>query len=127
MKKLTIILAIVALVSGACGLGDSVVGDPSALDLAERRDELTSLAEEIDQRWLSEKEIASGTQDDGFLVPIECESTLSEAQDRERVLDDAMFLALLKEDGADREVYDLLGKKIELLKELDEDLEQGCK
>ena len=117
-----LLLAFAVLMVVSC---DQVSG-PSALDVAERQSEYEALAEEIDQRWLSEREIARREQDHGLLVPKACEETLSKAIARDETVANALFLASLDEDGGLREVHELLGERIELLRELDRDMQQSC-
>ena len=102
-------------------VGCGQFSSPSALEFSERQHEFQALSNEIDEYWISERE----TQDHGFRIPETCEETLTQAQAQDEVLANALLLAAL--DDNQQEVYDLLGKRIDLLKELDRDLKEGCR
>ena len=103
------------------------ISEPSALELAERQAEHAALLAEVDARWLSEREIARGEQDHGFLVPTQCEATIARIEARDEVLVQAWLLATGTDSENRREIYDLWEQRIDLLKELDRELDQGCR
>lgn len=119
------VLTLVALLAIACGQ----ISGPSALDITERTAEYKALAEDFNDQWLLERRIwvtwATAQVDRDFRIPETCKETLTQAQERHKVLNDAMLLAGL--DGNRREAYNLLGKQTALLRELDRDLKQGCR
>ena len=115
------VLALVPLLAIAC----SSTSSPSALDISERQAEYQALFEDFDDQWFLEGKTGSAAQTEhGFVIPDACKQTVAEAQSREEVLDNALLLASV--DDNRQEIYDLWGKKIDLLKELDSDLKQDC-
>ncbi len=124
MPRVTV-LTLVSLLTIACGQ----VSNPSALDFTERTAEYEALVEDFNDHWRLESRMwarwTTAHIDRDFRIPETCKETLAQAQERHTVLNDAMLLASL--DGNRREAYDLLGKKIAQLKELDGDLKQGCR
>ena len=100
---------------------------PNALGIAERQATYASLFAEIDGYWhFDERQPAPGTVSVGFRVPDECKETLAKAIARDEVLANALLVAVVKDDAWE-EIYDVWGKRIILLKELDRDMKQGCK
>lgn len=57
-------------------------------------------------------------------MPEACAETAEAAKEREELLDAALFMAILDDDR--REVYNLFGAKIKLVRELDRDMQMGC-
>lgn len=107
----------------ACSVGAS---EPSALDVAERQAEWEALAASLDEYWLSEREMATGEQLDGFLVPQACEQRLARAQQDDDILVNALVLAAVAEPPATDDIYDLWGRRVALLEGLDSALKGGC-
>ncbi len=120
-QSLGLTLLLLAPIVSAC----DQLSEPSALDVAERQAEYEALSEEFDDYWFLEgKTGAEARFEHGFKVPEACDETIAEAQAREAILDNAMFLAIVDDDRG--EVYDLWGQKIELLQQLDSSMKQGC-
>ena len=105
-------VAILILSALACdSVGSAIGAPPSALDMAERQAEYNRRVEEITPFiWGAE---GKGT----------CDQMLERMKEREAVLDNAIQVAYVKSNGApSREVYDLLGKKLEFLDDLREEI-----
>ena len=99
--------SVVACDSDGIAIGSS----PSALDLAERQQEYEQRVEAL-RPWIGGAE-GKGT----------CDRVLAQARQREDVLDNALFIAIVNSDGkVGREIYDLWGDKLKLLDELERDL-----
>lgn len=98
---------------------------PSALGVAERQAAYEALLAEFNEYWLTERDEADPFAH-GFVVPAACKERMAQAQDREKVLANAQFIAVA-EDIDLKEIYDLWGKRIDLLQELDRDMKQGCR
>ncbi len=99
---------------------------PSALGVAERRAAYETQFAEFDEYWLTDREAAQSRSAHGFVVPAGCEERLAEAGARDEVLANALLIAAAENKGL-REIYDLWGKRIDLLQELDRDMKQGCR
>ena len=91
--------------------GGTIGSSPSALDLAERQQEYQERLEAL-RPWIGGAE-GKGT----------CDRVLARVRQRESVLDNALFIAIVNSDGeVNREIYDLWGDKLKLLDELERDL-----
>ena len=98
---------------------------PSALGVAERQAEYTTLFKEFDDRWLLERR-GPFKDPQGMRIPEACGETVTQARDRDDVLANALILAAIEDKGF-KELYDLWGKRIELLKELNRKVKQDCR
>lgn len=99
---------------------------PSALGVAERQAAFETLLAEFDEYWLTDREIARREQRSGTIVPAECEERYAAAIARDEVLANALFIAVIQDKGL-KEIYDLWGKRIDLLQEIDRDMKQSCR
>ena len=120
-------LTLIALTAISCNLAEngerpSKNSGPSALGVAEREAEHLALKEAFDQNWLLDE----GRLSTGMRIPAACKDTMAQATGRDQVLIDAMFTAALHDEDL-QEFYDLWGKRIILLKELDRDMRRGCR
>ena len=99
---------------------------PSALGVAERQAAYEALLAEFNEYWLTEREEAQSRFAHGFAVPAGCKERMAQAQAREKVLANAQLIAVTEDKGL-KEIYDLWGKRIDLLQKLDRDMKQGCR
>ena len=110
MRTLRIIAIVVALVSISCDTIASV-SNPSALDIEERKAEIQAKTEVVGQMALSVR--GKGN----------CDEIISQAVSREEVLDNALLTSIVVSDGTNAaEMYDILGKKLDFLNDLERDL-----
>ena len=90
----------------------TIAGEPSALEMEERKAAIQAKAVKIGPFVEFAKELR------------ECDQILSDAARRESILDGAAMTSVISSDGKLGELYDILGKKLELLDELKRDLKQ---
>ena len=103
-------LCALACEDGVGNLSGGVIGNPSALDVAEGQAEFTRRLKELTPFIL-------GAQGKGT-----CGRMLKRMEEREAVLDNALLLADVNSDGdSNREVYKLLGEKLKILDDLEEE------
>ena len=107
-----IVILLLAFSTVACDSEGGAIGSgPSALDLAERQQEYEERVEAMRPR-------IGGAEGKGT-----CDRVLARVRQREAVLDNALFIAIVNSDGElNREVYDLWGDKLKLLDDLERDL-----
>ena len=107
-----VILSIAAVLLLAACDGSLPFSEPSALQFEERKAEVVQRATEA--RILIEA-------NRGW---VKCEPVIEAAARRSQVLDNAAFVAIIKEDGGLSEAYSIYGKLLDLYGDLEQDLEE---